>query len=68
MQFKKIAIHWKEASVIDIKIRKNWVPASSYEGLIMRPKRKEFGCDLWIIVCKLVSFMVIHGHIASLRA
>jgi len=24
-----------------IKIRKNWVPASSDEGLVMRPKRQD---------------------------
>jgi len=40
-----------------IKIWKTWVPASSDDGLVMRPNVKvinQFGCDLWIIVRKLL--------------
>ena len=48
---------WSQSVDRCIKIRKNWVPVSSDEGLVMRPNVKvikEFGCDLWIIVRKLL--------------
>jgi len=45
-----------------IKTRKNWVPASSDEDLVMRSKRQNkvemFGCDWWIFNCMISQLFV----------